>query len=158
MEDIVIKSVIKVCNREELSENEKKLIDSAIESTNNSYSPYSHFSVGAAVLLDDDNIIPGCNQENAAFGVTICAERSALFAAGAMHPEKKVVAIAIAARDENGNLLEQPVTPCGSCRQALIEAETRYGGKIAILLYGTNVIYRIDGIAQLMPLSFSTYS
>ena len=99
-------------------------------------------------MLDDDNIVPGCNQENAAFGVTICAERSALFAAGAMHPEKKVVAIAIAARDENGNLLEQPVTPCGSCRQALIEAETRYGGKITILLYGTNAIYRIDGIAQ----------
>lgn len=158
MEDIVIKSVIKVCKREELSENERKLIDSAIESTNKSYSPYSHFSVGAAVLLDDGNIIPGCNQENAAFGVTICAERSALFAAGAMHPDKKVVAIAITARDENSNLLEQPVTPCGSCRQALIEAETRYGGKIAILLYGTNAIYRIDGIAQLMPLSFSTYS
>ena len=157
MEDIVIKSVIKVCNREELSENERKLIDSAIESTNNSYSPYSHFSVGAAALLDDDNIVPGCNQENAAFGVTICAERSALFAAGAMHPEKKVVAIAIAARAENGNLLEQPVTPCGSCRQALLEYEILAKNDIKVILVGCDEIYVLKSIKSLLPLAFSEF-
>lgn len=158
MEERVIKTVFKVYQLEELGNEEQSLINKAIESTNNSYSPYSHFNVGAAILLNDGTIIPGCNQENAAFGVTICAERSALFTAGASYPTKSVIAIAIAARDEQHNLLAEPITPCGSCRQALIEAETRYGHKISILLYGTKHIYKIDGIGQLMPLSFSTYS
>lgn len=158
MEKRKIESIIEVYSYEELTEADKLLVDMSIDSTNRSYSPYSHFCVGAAVLLDDGTMIHGCNQENAAYGVTMCAERSALFTAGASFPDKKVVSISIAAKDEHGQLLEEPVTPCGSCRQALIEAETRYGHKISILLYGTKHIYKIDGIGQLMPLSFSTYS
>lgn len=158
MEDKIIKSVIKVCQIDELTTDEAALINAAIKATDHSYSPYSHFSVGAAVMLDNGLIIPGCNQENAAFGVTICAERSALFTAGASHPLNNVAAIAIAAKDENGLLLDEPITPCGSCRQALIEAEKRYGHKIPIFLYGKKYIYAIEGIGQLMPLSFTTYS
>lgn len=158
MEERVIKSTIHVCKLNELAKEEQLLVEKAIAQTSHSYSPYSHFCVGAAVLLDDGSVVPGCNQENAAFGVTICAERSALFSAGASFPDRKVKAIAIAARDEKGNLTTAPITPCGSCRQALIEAETRYGHKIAILLYGTDCVYKIDGIGHLMPLSFVTYS
>ena len=107
------------------------------------------------MLLEDGTEVIGCNQENAAYPVTICAERSALFSAGAQYPELAVTTIAIAARNENGELLAEPITPCGSCRQALIETETRYGRPIKILLYGTCHIYVIEGIRNLMPLSFS---
>ena len=99
--------------------------------------------------------IMGCNQENAAYPVTICAERTALFSAGVQYPDQAVVMLAIAARNESGELLDEPVTPCGSCRQAIIETEQRYNKQIRILLYGNNHIYSIDGIRQLMPLSFT---
>lgn len=154
MEERVLKSTIKVCQTNELSESEQHLVSLAIKATENAYSPYSHFSVGSAVLLENGKEITGCNQENAAFPVTICAERSALFAAGAQYPSTPVMAIAIAARNADG-LLAEPVTPCGSCRQALVETEFRHKRKIRILLYGTSHVYMIDGINTLMPLSFT---
>lgn len=149
-----IKSVINVCQPDELAEEFLKLIDMAKEATSRSYAPYSKFCVGAAVLLSDGKMLPGCNQENAAFGVTICAERTALFAAGAQFPDLPIVAIAIAAQNGKG-FTEEPVTPCGSCRQAMIETEARSGRKLRILLYGTRCVYLIDGVSNLMPLSFS---
>lgn len=155
MEKIVIKSVINVCKIDELSNEEQNLVKRAIEATQYSYAKYSDFKVGSALLLEDGTEVIGCNQENAAYSVTICAERSALFAAGAQYPDKKVKTIAIAARNEKNELLADPITPCGSCRQALIEAETRYGNSIKIILYGTKHIYTIDGIKNLMPLSFT---
>lgn len=154
MEERIIKSTMTVCQKDELSESERNLIEKAIEATNNSYVPYSHFHVGSAVLLENGEIISGCNQENAAFSVTICAERTALFAAGAKFPDTSIVAIAIAARNKDG-LLSEPVTPCGSCRQALVETEFRHKRKIRILLYGTRHTYVLDGIGTLMPLSFT---
>lgn len=154
MEERIIKSTMTVCQKDELSESERNLIEKAIEATNNSYVPYSHFHVGSAVLLENGEIISGCNQENAAFSVTICAERTALFAAGAKFPNTPIVAIAIAARNKDG-LLSEPVTPCGSCRQALVETEFRHKRKIRILLYGTRHTYVLDGIGTLMPLSFT---
>lgn len=154
MEERIIKSTMTVCQKDELSESERNLIEKAIEATNNSYVPYSHFHVGSAVLLENGEIISGCNQENAAFSVTICAERTALFAAGAKFPDTPIVAIAIAARNKDG-LLSEPVTPCGSCRQALVETEFRHKRKIRILLYGTRHTYVLDGIGTLMPLSFT---
>lgn len=153
MKTKTITSVIKVCSYEELSLDDQRLVDLAKKGTHRSYSPYSRFSVGAAVALENGEILIGCNQENAAFGVTICAERSALFAAGAQYPDVPVKAIAIAARNADG-FLKSPVTPCGSCRQAMIETETRYRHKLHILLYGLDCIYVIDGISTLMPLSF----
>lgn len=154
MEKRILNSTIGIAKMDELSSEEQLLISKAIEMTKRSYSKYSHFNVGAAVLLENGEILGGCNQENAAFGVTICAERTALFAAGAQYPETPVAAIAIAASNNQG-LLSTPVTPCGTCRQAMIETETRFGKKLRILLYGTSCVYVIDGIAELMPLSFS---
>lgn len=154
MEERTVKSVFTVCELQELPCDEQSLIKKAIEATRNSYSKYSHFSVGAALLLDNGEEIIGCNQENAAFSVTVCAERTALFSAGAQYPDNAVVKIAIAARNSNG-LLADPITPCGTCRQALIETEQRFGKEVRILLYGTKHIYAMNGIKNLMPLSFN---
>ena len=121
MKKRVIESVIGICHMEELDNTEIRLVKKAIEATERSYARYSNFKVGAALLLEDGTEVIGCNQENAAYPVTICAERSALFSAGAQYPELAVTTIAIAARNENGELLAEPITPCGSCRQALIE-------------------------------------
>lgn len=156
MQEKVISSQIWVCQPEELTAEDRQLIDQAIASTEKSYSPYSHFRVGAAVRLANGEMISGCNQENAAFSVTVCAERTALFSAGSQYPDEPVCAIAIAARNAEG-LLRSPITPCGSCRQAMIETETRSHRPLRILLYGTDYIYLIQGIKTLMPLSFDEF-
>ncbi len=155
METMIIESRIHVLNPEELSPIELELVNCAIVATSASYHPYSNFSVGAALRLKSGDIVVGCNQENAAFSPTMCAERSAIFSAGATHPDDPVVMLAIAARDTAGKLLEEPITPCGTCRQVLIETEQRHHQPIRILLYGTRHIYAIDGIKNLMPLSFT---
>ena len=154
MEAKNINTTIYVANMEELDEKDRQLVEAAIEATKSSYAPYSHFNVGAAVRLENGVVIPGCNQENAAFGVTICAERTALFAAGAQYPDAKVEAIAIAARNADG-LLDEPIPPCGTCRQAMVETEKRSGNKLHILLYGRKHVYIIEGIGSLLPLTFS---
>lgn len=155
MEKRIIESVIDICQPDELNEVERNLIEKAIEATNRSYAKYSNFKVGAAALLENGVEVLGCNQENAAYPVTICAERTALFSAGAQYPDQPVVMLAIAARNENNELLREPITPCGSCRQVILETEQRFGKSIKILLYGTERIYIINGIRQLMPLSFT---
>ena len=154
MEKRILKSTIGIAKMDEMSADEQRLISKAIEMTNHSYAKYSHFNVGAAVMLDDGSIVGGCNQENAAFGVTICAERNALFTAGNLYPDVKIEAIAIAARNAQG-FLSHPISPCGSCRQVMIETETRHQHPLRIVLYGTEGIYVLEGIATLMPLSFN---
>jgi cytidine deaminase len=157
MEELTLKSTIKVAQWSELSDIEKKLVETAKQSTYNSYAPYSHFHVGAGILLKNGVIVPGCNQENAAFPVGICAERSAIFAAGAQYPDQPIMMLAIAERNSEGKFLEEPASPCGSCRQVIIETETRFKQPMRILLYGTNHTYIIDGIKELMPLSFTEF-
>jgi len=157
MKEITLTSRIMECTADELCPQEKALVEAANKATFRSYSPYSKFSVGAALLLADGTVIPGCNQENAAFGVTICAERSALFAAGAQYPDIPPVAIAISARNEQGYFPDSPISPCGPCRQAMIETETRYNRQLVILLVGKEKIYRMEGIKTLMPLSFTDF-
>lgn len=157
MKDLKLNIQIKECRMEELSDVDRALVIQAIKSTENSYAPYSQFHVGACLLLADGTVISGCNQENAAFPAGICAERSAIFAAGAQHPDQAVKILAIAARDKNGELTRQPVAPCGTCRQVMIETETRFGQPIHILLYGQDGIYVMDGISNLMPLSFTEF-
>ena len=142
---------------EELTLQERALVEQAIEATNRSYAPYSHFCVGAALLLADNTLIRGCNQENAAFPAGLCAERSALFAAGAQYPDTAPVMLAIAARDTSGQLTVEPVSPCGTCRQVIIETETRHQRSLRILLYGQRCVYVVDGIRHLMPLSFTEF-
>ena len=157
MENLELKSVIKVCQMEDLNEEERHLVELAIEATNRSYSPYSHFKVGAAVRLENGVELSGSNQENAAYPSGICAERTTLFYAGAQYPDVGVKMLAIAARGTDGELTEEPTGPCGGCRQVILESETRAGHPIRILLYGRKYVYVIDGIRALMPLSFSEF-
>ena len=114
MEELTLKSTLKVAQWSELTDAEQQLIEKAKESTYNSYAPYSHFHVGAAILLKNGVIVPGCNQENAAFPAGLCAERSAIFAAGAQYPDQPVLMLAIAVRNSEGEFLAEPASPCGS--------------------------------------------
>jgi len=157
MKDLQLKIQIRECQMDELTSDEQFLVEKAIESTNNSYAPYSNFHVGASIQLENGEVLPGCNQENAAFPAGLCAERSAIFAAGAQYPEVPITMLAIAARNTKGELTEEPVSPCGTCRQVLIETETRHGQSIRILLYGKRCIYVMEGIRNLMPLSFTEF-
>ena len=157
MKDLELKIQIRECQLDELSPEEQQLVAKAIASTDNSYAKYSHFHVGAALLLENGVVLPGCNQENAAFPAGLCAERSAIFAAGAQYPNVAVTTLAIAARNPQGELTEEPVSPCGTCRQVMIETETRYERPIRILLYGRRRIFVMDGIRHLMPLSFTEF-
>lgn len=152
-----VNTTIWECQKEELSQKEQALVDQAIEATQRAYAPYSKFRVGAALLLDNGVTISGCNQENAATPAGLCAERSAIFAAGAQFPGVGVKTIVIAARGTDGELLKDPISPCGICRQVIVETETRYQREVRILLYGTRFIYVIDGIKSLMPLSFTEF-
>lgn len=140
---------------EELSSIEKKLIETAKNATKNSYAPYSGFSVGAAALLGNNEIIAGTNQENAAYPSGICAERTTLYYANSKYPTERVQALAIAAYTD-GDFLDTPIPPCGACRQVLLETEKRFGHPMQILLYGKNEIYKMEGVKNLLPLSFST--
>ena len=157
MKELELKSVIQACQMDELSAEEQHLVNLAIEATGRSYAPYSNFHVGAAVRLENGEEIIGCNQENAAYPSGLCAERTALFAAGAQYPDVGVQMLAIAARGTDGELQYEPVGPCGSCRQVIVESETRAGHPIRILLYGRKCVYVIDGIRKLMPLMFSEF-
>ena len=157
MKELVIKTSILDAQMEDLTDAEQALVEEAIEGTNRSYAPYSQFHVGAALLLENGKTIIGCNQENAAYPAGICAERSAIFTAGAQYPDQPILMIAIAARNKQGELQEEPISPCGICRQVIIECETRFKKPIRILLYGQKLIYVIDNIKKLMPLSFTEF-
>lgn len=138
---------------DELNDEQKALIEVAKRQTDHSYCPYSHFHVGAAARLANGVVIPGCNQENAAYPSGLCAERSALFAAGAQYPDQAVEMLAIACFT-GGHFTKLPGSPCGGCRQVMIETEHRYGGKMQVLLYGAEETYVFDSAADLLPLIF----
>ena len=138
---------------DELPPAEQALVQKAIDATNNSYARYSNFHVGAACLLENGNVVIGANQENAAFPSGLCAERTAIFAAQANHPDQPITTLAIAARKVNG-LLKSPISPCGACRQVVLEIEDRYQRPVRILLYGTEGIYVFESIKDLLPFSF----
>ncbi len=153
MQELQIPIHIQVFSLEELPEADRELVEIAKAMTKTSYSPYSHFQVGAALRLKDGRIFKGSNQENAAYPVGLCAERTAFFAAGANAPEVPPVSIAIAAQT-GGQFIETPVAPCGSCRQALLEAEVRYQEPIRVILYGTKNIFVASNVRDLLPLTF----
>lgn len=153
MKEYQLVSQVKVYDYDELSDEEKELVDTAKESTLHSYAPYSHFYVGAALRLKNGVVIPGCNQENAASPVTICAERSAIFAAGAQYPDQPVVTLAIAARNDNG-MMKDPIPPCGSCRQVILETETRFNQPIRVMLCCEGGVHVVESIKELLPMQF----
>ena len=146
---------IQVYSYSELVVADKKLVDLAKHATQNSYTPYSHFNVGAAVLLQNGVTIMGANQENAAFS-GICAERSACYNAGANYPGVPITAIAVAAFTK-GDFVEEPCSPCGVCRQALLEFEKNAPKPIRVLLVGRDRVYAVNGVSQLLPLCFKDF-
>ena len=158
MKEMILQTRINVCSYDELSGADKAVVDAARAATANSYAVYSNFSVGAAVRLGNGTVVSGSNQENAAYPSGLCAERTTLFWANSQYPKEPVEVLAIAARSAQGEL-EFPITPCGACRQVMLETEKRFGNKIKIILYGTRQCYVIDdGVRALMPLSFDSDS
>lgn len=138
----------------ELSDVDKKLMQAAIKVVNNAYAPYSGFSVGAALLMEDDSIITGNNQENAVYPSGMCAERVAIWKAGSSFPGKKVKKIAITAISSHKKV-DRPVGPCGACRQALLEYEINQSEDIEIMFMGeVGKVVKTNSIASLLPFSF----
>lgn len=138
---------------ENLSDKEQQVIAAALEAAGNAYAPYSGFKVGAALLLSTGELVKGNNQENAAYPDGLCAERIAMFAANANHPEAAIEILAVCAMID-GQFLDEPVYPCGSCRQSLLESENRFQKPMRILMYGKNRIHIASSVKDLLPLSF----
>lgn len=153
MKQIDINISIQSYELDELSPQDQELVQAAIEATKNAYANYSRFYVGAALRLENGKMVIGANQENAAFPSGLCAERTAVFAAQANYPDSPIETLAIAGRNEKG-VLPNPITPCGACRQVILEIEDRYKKPIKILLYGTQKIYCVRSVKDLLPLSF----
>lgn len=138
---------------DELRDQQAELVKRATEAAGNAYAPYSNYRVGAALRMEDGSIITGNNQENAAYPSSMCAERVALFYAGATHPDMAVTSIAIVAF-RNGKIHEEPVTPCGGCRQVLWEKEWQGKKPMEVILYGASKIHIIPSARHLLPLPF----
>lgn len=135
---------------------DKALIDEAKSVCRDSYAPYSKFHVGAALRLANGATVRGSNQENAVYPVGCCAERTALYYAGSAYPGVAVEAIAVAVwRELDGKYLAKPGSPCGVCRQHLVETEQRYGQPIKVILYGADEVYVLRSAADLLPLTFT---
>lgn len=138
-----------------LSPEDLELIEKAKMATYTSYAPYSEFCVGAALQLFNGEVVCGSNQENAAFPAGTCAERTAMFYANAQFPDVPPVTIAVAARRlHESSFLAQPISPCGICRQALVEVETRYHSPLRVLLYGETAVYELEKAGLLLPFQF----
>lgn len=141
------------------AEADVRLIEAAKAATQTSYAPYSHFCVGAAVLLENGEIVSGSNQENAAYPAGTCAERTAIHYANAQFPGVRPVAIAVAARKvADSHFLKQPISPCGVCRQVMIETQARFGAPLRVLLYGEEAIFDLDSASVLLPFQFDSAS
>ena len=153
MKTINLNIAIKHCQLDELSVADRELIEQAMKATDNAYAEYSHFYVGAAMRLANGRIVIGANQENAAFPSGLCAERTAVYSAQANFPDQSIEALALVARNDNG-LIDNPVTPCGACRQVLLGVEERYGLPMRILMYGKSGVYSVGSAKDLLPLSF----
>lgn len=157
MQKKTIETNVTIYSFDELDNAKKELINKAKDQVNKAYAPYSGFHVGAAIELENGEIFVGSNQENSAYPSGLCAERVAMFYANAQFPQVAPKTMAIAAFT-NGDFLPKPITPCGSCRQVLLETEMRYEKDITILLYGTKEVYVIENVRQLLPLCFEKNS
>ncbi|MBF7092983.1 cytidine deaminase [Flavobacterium sp. ALJ2] len=139
---------------EELSKDIQDLMNEAIAIRKKAYAPYSKFRVGAALLLDNGKIVLGSNQENAAYPSGLCAERVAIFHAGAIYPEAKILKIAISAASDT-NQTTAPIPPCGSCRQSIAEYEIKQETPIEIYFMGEiGAIYQSASLKNLLPFMF----
>lgn len=155
MKTITISANLDVYETEaELPGDVKSLMKNAVEAREKSYSPYSQFKVGAAILLENGEVITGSNQENASYPAGLCAERTAIFYAGAKYPGTKILKMALTARSEN-HQVEVPTPPCGSCRQAIAEYEVKQDQPIEIYFMGEiGKVVKAHSISDLLPLIF----
>ena len=152
MRQIQIATAVEVYAYNELDSESQRLNHAAREAAKKAYAPYSHFQVGAALLLDNGEILSGSNQENASYPAGSCAERTVLFYAGAHHPDKAVSRLAIVAFNPQGQV--EQISPCGICRQVLLETEQRQGSPISIWLFGQTAIYCFPSATSLLPFCF----
>ena len=154
MKQISINTSISVLSKKELSQEETSLMLLAFEARSKAYAPYSKFTVGTAILLDNGEVIQGSNQENAAYPSGLCAERVAIFYAGATFPNAKIMKMFITASPQDRDL-EEPIPPCGSCRQAIAEYEFKQDTPITIFFMGAKGdIYKSESLKNLLPLVF----
>jgi cytidine deaminase len=140
---------------DELPVEDAELIFKARDASRNGWAPYSNFHVGAAVVLENGEIITGNNQENAAYPSGLCAERVALFSANANFSNSPICTIAISGFNGNG-LTNQPVKPCGACLQSIVESEMRFGKQIRFILDGSELILAINGVRNFLPFNFDS--
>jgi len=155
MKEITITSSFSVFDSiSELAQDIQNLMTQAVAIRKNAYAPYSKFRVGAALLLDNGKIVLGSNQENAAYPSGLCAERVAIFQAGSIYPEAKILKMAITAASDS-NQTNTPIPPCGACRQSIAEYEIRQDNPIEIYFMGEiGTIYKSDSLKNLLPLMF----
>lgn len=150
-----MKDFVVVEHLEDLDAESKYLAHKAKDAANHAYAPYSKFLVGAAILLDDGTVVTGTNQENAAYPSGMCAERVALYAAIAQHPESKIVKIAVVAKRKTAKEL-LPATSCGSCRQAMLEFEVHQHRPMEIIMYDQEHHWvKAPSAASLLPFAFT---
>ena len=141
-------------SKEELSADLLDLMNQAIEIRKKAYAPYSRFRVGVALYLDNGKIVLGSNQENAAYPSGLCAERVAIFQAGAIYPEAKILKMAISATSDDKPVLA-PIPPCGACRQSISEYEFKQETSIEIYFMGeSGEVYKSDSLKNLLPFMF----
>ncbi|RTY64287.1 cytidine deaminase [Flavobacterium sp. GSP27] len=155
MKEIIITTQFKAFDAiEDLPNDIQNLMGQAVEIRKKAYAPYSKFRVGAALLLDNGKIVLGSNQENAAYPSGLCAERVAIFHAGAVYPEAKILKMAITAASDT-NTTSTPIPPCGSCRQSIAEYEIRQETPIEIYFMGEiGTIYKSESLKNLLPFMF----
>ncbi|MDY0024998.1 MAG: cytidine deaminase [Lentimicrobium sp.] len=139
----------------ELDGPDRALLNNAVNAASGAYAPYSGFKVGAAVQLTNGKVVTGNNQENAAYPSGLCAERVAVFAAMSQFPDQKIEAIAITIKTPGGEIVD-PVSPCGACRQVLMEYENLQQKKIRVIFTGeTGKAIVVESVSDLLPLSFT---
>jgi cytidine deaminase len=137
-----------------LPDSDRELLAYARRALENSYSPYSNFKVGAAVLFANGEMLGGANYENASYPMCICAEQSVLAAAATRFPNEKITAIAVTVRNP-GKQITQPAAPCGACRQVIFETEQKNRQEMRIILQGeTGPVYVFEKGSDLLPLAF----
>jgi len=157
MKEVKIETTLEVyTDINELSSDIQVLMNAAIEARDNAYAPYSKFNVGASILLDNNEVVIGSNQENACFPSGLCAERTAIYYAGAKYPKAKMLKMAITASSQN-QLTDKPIPPCGACRQAIAEYEIKQNQPIEIYFMGVEgKVVKSHSLANLLPLLFES--
>ena len=157
MKPLTITSSLEVYDSiDEIPEDVQSLMQKAVDSRDNAYAPYSQFKVGAAIFLENDEIVVGSNQENASYPSGLCAERTAVYYAGARYPETRILKIAISAKSLK-HKVDAPVPPCGACRQALVEYEVKQKDPIELYFMGeSGKVIKANSVKDLLPLVFDS--